>query len=54
VTRRDGGQRALLLRVARRAMTERGLEPDFAPPALAEAEQLVPPRSPFTAELRDL
>jgi len=30
-------ERALLLRVARRAMIERGLEPDFPPAALAEA-----------------
>lgn len=33
-------QRALLLRVARKAMAERGLEPDFPPDALAEAQRL--------------
>jgi VacB/RNase II family 3'-5' exoribonuclease len=33
-------QRALLLRVARKAMLERGLEPDFPPEALAEAQRL--------------
>ncbi len=50
----DGGQRALLLRVARQAMTERGLEPDFAPAALAEALHLAAPGSPFGADVRDL
>jgi exoribonuclease-2 len=49
-----GGQRALLLRVARQAMTERGLEPDFAPEALAEAQRLAAPSSPFGADVRDL
>ena len=44
----------MLLRVARRAMTERGLEPDFAPAALAEAERLAAPGSPFGADVRDL
>jgi len=33
-------ERALLLRVARRAMVERGLEPDFPPAALAEAARV--------------
>ena len=33
-------ERALLLRVARRAMVERGLEPEFSPAALAEAGAL--------------
>src|SRR4029453_19682813 len=33
-------ERALLLRVARRAMIEHGLEPDFPPAALAEAGAL--------------
>ena len=40
----DGGpresERALLLRVARQAMVEHGLEPDFPPAALAEAGAL--------------
>jgi exoribonuclease-2 len=35
-------QRALLLRVARRAMVEHGLQPDFPPAALAEANALAP------------
>ena len=34
------GQRELLLRVARRAMIERGLQPDFPPAAIKEAEAL--------------
>lgn len=47
-------QRALLLRVARREMLERGLEPDFPASALAEAEGLAAPRAPFEAGVRDL
>ena len=35
-------QRALLLRVARKALVEHGLEPDFPPAALAEANALAP------------
>ncbi len=54
MSRPDGGQRALLLRVARRAMAERGLEPEFGPAALAEAERLVAPGAPFGADVRDL
>ena len=50
----DGGQRALLLRVARQAMIERGLEPDFAAAALAEAQRLAAPGFPFGADVRDL
>jgi hypothetical protein len=34
------GQRALLLRVARQAMVERGLQPDFTPEALAQSAKL--------------
>ena len=44
----------MLLRVARRAMTEHGLEPDFAPAALAEARRLAAPASPFGPDVRDL
>ena len=47
-------QRALLLRVARREMLQRGFEPDFPAPALAEAERLVAPGAPFEAGVRDL
>jgi len=48
------GQRALLRQVARRAMIEHGLEPDFAPQALAQSAGLASPAPPFGAELRDL
>ena len=34
------GQRALLLRVARAAMIERGLSPDVPPAAMAEVQRL--------------
>ncbi|HTX68793.1 MAG TPA: RNB domain-containing ribonuclease [Thermoleophilia bacterium] len=46
-------QRALLLRVARGAMVEYGLEPDFPPQAMAEAEAL-PDDPPVDGGLRDL
>ncbi len=48
------GQRSLLLRVARRAMIERGLEPEIPAAALAEAQHLVAPAAPFDADVRDL
>ena len=47
-------QRALLLRVARREMLQRGLEPDFPAPALAEVARLEAPAAPFDAGVRDL
>ncbi len=52
--RRDQ-DRALLLRVARRAMTERGLEPDFPAAALSEVKRLAGPAA-LAAEdgIRDL
>ena len=48
------GQRALLLRVARRAMSERGLQPDFTPQALAQAAKLSDPAPPDGTDVRDL
>ena len=48
------GQRALLLRVARQAMIERGLEPEFPVAALAEAQRLAAPAGPYGADVRDL
>ena len=50
----ETGQRALLLRVARKAMLERGLEPEFAPGALAEAQGFKAPAAPFGADVRDM
>jgi exoribonuclease-2 len=50
-------QRALLLRVARRAMVERGLEPDFPDAALSEARALAGPAGAAGAaapDVRDL
>ena len=47
-------QRALLLRVARQAMIDRGLRPDFPAAAMAEAEALDGPPGPAGGELRDL
>jgi ribonuclease R len=46
--------RTLLLRVARHTMLLYGLEPDFAPAALAEAQALAEPAPPWGAELCDL
>src|SRR5690242_5670387 len=47
-------QRALLLRVARRALTGRGFEADFSAAALAEVQSLTPPAGPYAAGVRDL
>ncbi len=47
-------QRALLLRVARQEMLQRGLEPDFSAPALEEAKRLTAPKAPFEAGVHDL
>lgn len=47
-------QRALLLRVARQAMIERGLEPEFPAAALAEAQHIQAPSAPYGADVRDL
>jgi exoribonuclease-2 len=47
-------QRALLLRVARQAMIEHGLEPDFPAAALAEANQVADSADGHGADVRDL
>lgn len=47
-------QRALLLRVARQEMLQRGLEPDFPAAALAEVRSLTVPEARFEAGVRDL
>ena len=49
-----GGQREFLLRVARRAMIERGLEPQFPAEALAEAQRIAAPAAPYGPDVRDL
>ncbi len=51
---RSGRHRHDLEAIARRAMTERGLEPDFPPAALAEAERLGPEAHDGDASVRDL
>ena len=47
-------ERALLLRVARQAMVDHGLDPDFPPAALAEAGALSGPVHPNDGAARDL
>jgi exoribonuclease-2 len=49
-----GGARAELRRIARRAMVERGLLPDFTPGALAETQSLHEPRVSGAPGVRDL
>jgi VacB/RNase II family 3'-5' exoribonuclease len=49
-----GAERALLIRVARRAMVERGLEPDFPPHAIAETQNLPGPAPARGSSIRDL
>ena len=50
----DGQHRALLQRIARRAMTERGLLPDFSPRALAELDGIRGPAARAEGPTRDL
>jgi exoribonuclease-2 len=47
-------QRSDLKEIARRAMVERGLEPDFAPPVKAELDRIPGAASPTGQEIRDL
>jgi len=47
-------QRALLLRVARQAMSARGFEADFPAAVLAEVQGFTLPAGPFGAGVRDL
>ncbi|HUK12792.1 MAG TPA: hypothetical protein VLW17_05775, partial [Thermoanaerobaculaceae bacterium] len=47
-------QRATLRRIARQAMADRGLQPDFAPAALAELETIAAAPHPPDRSLRDL
>ena len=48
------GQRAILQRIARRAMTDRGLLPDFSPAANAELERIQTPPARTDRAARDL
>jgi VacB/RNase II family 3'-5' exoribonuclease len=50
----DGRHRSILRRIARRAMQERGLLPDFSPAALAELEAIGEPARFADAGTRDL
>jgi exoribonuclease-2 len=50
----SGHHRHDLVAIARRAMTERGLQPDFPPAALAEAERLGPDPHDGGSSFRDL
>ena len=50
----DKQHRALLQRIARRAMVERGLLPDFSPQALAELDGLRGPAAQTDTTTRDL
>lgn len=52
-SRSSGDDRATLATIARQAMTERGLEPDFPPSALLELATLRTPAT-TTGEVRDL
>src|SRR5262249_24622769 len=53
-TTTDGRHRSILRRIARRAMQERGLLPDFSPAALAELEEIGEPARFADAGTRDL
>ena len=53
-TTTDRRPRSILRRIARRAMQERGLLPDFSPAALAELEAIGQPASIADAGTRDL
>src|SRR5215475_14151386 len=50
----DGRHRSILQRIARRAMQERGLLPDFSPAALAELEAIGEPARFADVRTRDL
>jgi len=52
-TNPDGG-RERLREIARRAMRERGFEPDFPPPVVAEARALAQPAARVDGEVEDL
>jgi exoribonuclease-2 len=54
VTSAAGRRRGDLRRIARRAMLERGLAPEFPAPALAELDRVQGPAAPQGTDIRDL
>src|ERR1035441_9213507 len=50
----DGQHRAILQRIAHRVMLEKGLVPDFPPPALAELDGIHGPATQVEGATRDL
>src|SRR6185503_9397231 len=54
VTTPDAAHRPLLLRIARRAMVEHGLQPDFSPEAISESEKIAGPAERRGDGVRDL
>src|SRR5262245_65647052 len=54
MSRPSATNRSGLRAIARRAMTERGLQPDFSPAALAEADAITKPAAESGRAIRDL
>ena len=54
ITASEGSHRSILLAIARRAMIDRGLLPDFSPEALAELDRIRPSEAKKDEALRDL
>src|SRR5262245_2843884 len=54
MSRPSAKNRSELRAIARRAMTERGLQPDFSPAALAEADAITKPAAESGTAIRDL
>ena len=50
----EGSHRSILRAIARRAMIDRGLLPDFSPEALAELDRIQPSAAAKDEALRDL
>src|SRR5579862_2015550 len=50
----DKQHRSILQRIARQAMLDKGLVPDFPPPALAELDRIQGPASAANGKTRDL
>jgi exoribonuclease-2 len=52
-TSNDTQQRSILQSIARRAMLDRGLVPDFSPQALSELDKILAPAAAFGGPVRD-